>query len=499
MSPLEFIVETFSLNGVMRSRVSVYQEEKLVALNNMNLDSQFAREKFAKHVSKKTGCELQKVEFKLLELVEKQLIAAETESDETSPDFDLSLIPDEIKPVAEEMLKSTDLFEIISDDIETMGLAGEKNLSLLLYLMMTSRLLDKPLSGIVQGASSSGKSYTINKVGDLMPPETIVRAHDFTDESFYYMAEGSLQHKIIVSGEREHDYKDKSGRAESNSKAFREMVADGVLRKCVTTKGHDGKLETRHIEQPGPIAYIESSTATTIHDEDATRLLSLVSDESTAQTKNIINAIRLQAQGYGSSSCLLNDTKQKHWAAQRMLEPIEITIPFIDSLNLPLTKLSVRRSYGHLVSTIKTVAFLRQFQKKHHQKETGQDYLKADEVDYQVAYQLLKSVLSRTFSSIPQKSCDLVQEIQNQTSKENGFEQNWFTIVDVANWIACSETETRRRLKPLTACGIIGVDESTRPYRYSLDKPDQLEMYTVDIGLPDPEEISERLAIMEDE
>jgi len=124
-----------------------------------------------------------------------------------------------------------------------------------------------------------------------MPPEAIFRAHDFSDEALYYLPHGSLRHKVVVAGERPHEFGSKTGQAESNSKGFREMVGDGVLRKCVTCKGADGQLETKHIEQPGPIAYLESTTAATIYDEDATRLLPLVSDESSSPKTSVPRSV----------------------------------------------------------------------------------------------------------------------------------------------------------------------------------------------------------------
>lgn len=129
------------------------------------------------------------------------------------------------------MLKNKSLFQQISEDIAAIGVAGEEE----------------------------------------------------TDQVFYYMEEGSLQHKVVISGERLHEHRGKDGEAQDNTKAFREMVGSGYLRKAVTIKV-GGELTSKIIEQPGPIAYIESTTATAIQDEDATRLLPLVTDESAEQT-----------------------------------------------------------------------------------------------------------------------------------------------------------------------------------------------------------------------
>jgi hypothetical protein len=115
------------------------------------------------------------------------------------------------------------------------------------------------------------------------------------------------------------------------------MVASGELKKAVTVKGQDGKPRTVLIHQPGPIAYLESSTATNIHDEDATRLLPLATDESASQTKRIIEAQRHEAKGQTISESKHSEIIDRHHTLQRLLQPIQVRIPYIDSISLPTT------------------------------------------------------------------------------------------------------------------------------------------------------------------
>lgn len=42
--------------------------------------------------------------------------------------------------------------------------------------------------------------------------------------------------------------------------------------------------------------------------------------------------------------------------------------------------------------------------------------------------------------------------------------------------------------------GIVTVDKSSKPYQYRVDKPEFAEV--IDVGLPDPNDIAERIAIM---
>lgn len=407
-------------------------------------------------------------------------------------------IPKEAKESALVVLKDSDLFMQISADISSIGVAGESELCLTIYIIMTSRLLEKPLSAIVQGASSSGKSYVIETIAKLMPKDAVVQAHDFTEQSFYYMEEGSLQHKVIVAGERRHDNNGKDGHAEDNSKAFREMVASGVLRKAVTVKGSDGRPITVMIEQPGPIAYVESSTATVINDEDSTRLLPLVTDESADQTEVVVNALKDEAKGNRIDKSKHDQIIQRNHVMQRLLKPLAVRIPYIDSITLPTTNIATRRTFGHVTSMIKSIAILRQYQKEVHRDSDGGEYIIADENDYAIAYQLMGKILARTYSPLNQKSRDLLDILMDKTKPADESAADayrFFTNQECQHWAGLSEATVRRRLGSLVWIGIVTVDKGSKPYKYRIEKPELIE--SVNVGLPEPEDIAERIAIME--
>lgn len=411
----------------------------------------------------------------------------------------LETTPQEVKDAALEMLKSENLFEQISADIRDIGIAGEENLVLMLYLVMTSRLFDKPLSAIVQGAAASGKSYIIETIAKLIPPEALVQAHDFSDQALYYLPSGSLVHRVVISGERAHEYRSKDGYAEDNTKAFREMVASGELRKAVTIKGPDGRPKTVTVHQPGPISYLESTTATSIHDEDSTRLLPLVTDESASQTQRIIEVQRREAKGQTISEAKRQEIIRRHHTLQRLIRPLIVRIPYIDSISLPETNIATRRTYEHFVFAIKSVAVLRQYQKCIRKDEvTGQEYVEADEIDYEIVYRLMDRVLARTYTPLNQQARDLLQILLRETKpKPDSAIDAYtnFTQKDAERWAgAVSNTTIRRRLEPLEWAGVITVDKSSKPYQYRITKPQLAEV--VDLNLPTPEDIAERIAII---
>lgn len=475
-----------------------------VMVDTLDLAKESSRAQFIKKTTKKyPEADIEEIKEQLekhiiaiaFELIQQSKVVVEASTrgkDEVDP---LDTTPQEVIDAAFEVLTSKNLFELISTDIEALGIAGEEQLVQTLYIIMTSRLLEKPLSAIVQGASSSGKSYIIETVAKLIPPEFAVLAHDFTEQSFYYMEKGSLMHKVVVAGERLHDSNGRDGQAKDSSKAFREMVGSGVLRKAVTIKGTDGKHQTELIEQPGPIAYVESTTATAIHDEDSTRLLQLATDESSGQTQVILEAMKKEAKGQTADEMQKKEIIQRHHTMQRVLRPLKVRIPFIDRISLPEGSIATRRAFRQVISMIESVALLRQYQKTK-ENSGGFEYIDADQEDYRIAYRLINSVMSRMYAPLGQKSIELLNVVMEETKNEEAdadYKYQCFTNQDCQRWIGVSEATIKRRLSPLAWEGIVTVDKDNKPYRYRVEKPELVK--SVDVGLPHPDELAEKTEI----
>ncbi len=164
---------------------------------------------------------------------------------------------------------------------------------------------------------------------------------------------------------------------------------------------------------------------------------------------------------------------------------------------MPQTNIATRRTFGHLVSVIKAVALLRQYQKDIKHDKDGVEYITADEKDYKITYRLMKKILARTYSPLNQKSKDLLEILLDKTKPDPNSSVDaygMFTNQDCQHWVGLSEATIRRRLGTLVWTGIVSVDKTSKPYKYRVDKPELAE--SVDVGLPDPEDIAERIAIM---
>ena len=81
------------------------------------------------------------------------------------------------------------ILDSVADEIRSRGLVGEEQLAQTLYLVLTSRLLDKQVSAGVKGHSASGKSYTVETVTKFFPPEAYLEFTAMSERALVYSPE----------------------------------------------------------------------------------------------------------------------------------------------------------------------------------------------------------------------------------------------------------------------------------------------------------------------
>jgi hypothetical protein len=305
---------------------------------------------------------------------------------------ELAKMPADVRGEAGRLLDDPDLLRRVAADIGAAGVAGEARLALTLYLAGTSAQLPKPLAVIVRGPSSSGKSYVLQCVAGLFPPEVVLHATSLTANALYYFPPVTLRHRFVVAGERSRAQDDERADA---TRALREMIEAGRLTKAVPAKESD-RIVTRVIEQDGPIAYAETTTLGVLFDEDANRCLLVSTDEREEQTRQILAATAAAAAGGERPGC--DRLRAVHHAAQRMVPRADVVIPFAGHVAdlYPTGRLDARRSYRHVLTLVKAVALL-------HFRQRGRDgagRVVATVADYAAAEQLARGPIGSAAAGI---------------------------------------------------------------------------------------------------
>jgi hypothetical protein len=367
----------------------------------------------------------------------------------------LSAMPVDVVEEAEHLMSDAQLMLQVADDIDMLGVAGERELTITIYLVGISRLLPHPLSAILQGPSSSGKSYLIDKVASPAPSEAVIVATQMTPQALYHMKPGSLCHRWIVGGERSRLEND--DRAEA-TRALREMQSAGKLSKMMPIKMPGGLIETVLVVQEGPIAFIESTTLAKIFEEDANRCLLLNTDERSDQTRRIIQKT---ASGYQmSSSENLARRRQVHHALQRKLRSYPVQVPFAGRLGelFPADRVEARRAFNQLLTVIQASALLHQRQRQF----TQDGCLLANPKDYHLARQLLAKPLSRLLGDAVS---DAARRFYDQLAAKwpcSDGAGNSFTVSDARKLGGASKTAIRGWLAELHEIGAVRLGQEGR-------------------------------------
>jgi 5S rRNA maturation endonuclease (ribonuclease M5) len=245
------------------------------------------------------------------------------------------------------------ILEAFAAEVRGCGLVGERATAQLLYLVITSRLLDKPVSLGVKGHSSSGKSFVVETTCRFFPPAAVLEFTAMSQRSLVYSPD-NYQHRTLIVYEvvalREG--------VEDDLTAYfvRSLLSEGRINYAVTVRDKDGGWTTKTITKEGPTGLVFTTTRARIHGENETRVLSVTSDDSRAQTARVLHALAA-SNGAGP------DLRAWH-ALQSWLQHAEhrVEIPYARALAelVPPVAVRLRRDFGALLSLIRAHAILHQ-------------------------------------------------------------------------------------------------------------------------------------------
>jgi hypothetical protein len=181
------------------------------------------------------------------------------------------------------LASKADIFDDLNNTLSVLGLVGERRTAKLVYLAVTSRLLDRPVSIAVKGPSSGGKSFVVESTLRLFPTEAFYALSAMSDRALAYSSE-PLQHRHLVI------YEAAGMASEFATYLIRTLLSEGRLRYETVEKTKDG-LTPRLIEREGPTGLIVTTTSLRLHPENETRMLSLSITDTQNQTAAVFRAL----------------------------------------------------------------------------------------------------------------------------------------------------------------------------------------------------------------
>jgi energy-coupling factor transporter ATP-binding protein EcfA2 len=292
------------------------------------------------------------------------------------------------KKEALRLLKNENLLPKISDLLKEIGLIGEENNGLLLFLIFLTRNFDYPLHAVVHGSSGSGKTNLLKTVINTVPDESKHITTALTENVLFYPPYPNFWTRKILMLE------DLDGSLKALL-PLREFMSNQEIVKFVTEMDtQSGEHKQKKLQAKGPICIVGATTKENIYEDNSNRSFLIHIDETKAQQRAVMNYQNSLAAGIIN----LGEIKLKQnilQNLQRLLLPLKIINPFQPELELPESIFKPLRTNQHYIQLIKAVTFLHQHQREQEKDEKGQPYITTTLTDIEWANKLSKDSLLR--------------------------------------------------------------------------------------------------------
>ena len=396
----------------------------------------------------------------------------------------------------------------------TRKFVGESRIGRLLFLALVSRFFDRPLSVAMKGPSSGGKSYITDRVLDFFPESAFFKLTSCSEKALIYTEE-PLRHRFLVLAEA-------SGTDQQN---FLEYIIRSLLSENQIIYETVERVDDRHVGhtiiKEGPTGLLLTTTKTSLHPENETRMLSLLVKDTPEQTAAVFQKLAGEAMGEEAAIDLRVWHDYQTW-----LESGEHTVlvPFAGTLArlVPPLAVRLRRDFKLILQAIKAHALMHRVTRE----RDHQGRIVATLDDYEIVRELLSmAVADGVGAEVKPETREVVRAVTELTSgkkehdgvtaKQVGEQIGKFKDRTASDHKKCGldKSAAYRRLKVAEKGGFVANKESQprRPGRYVLadDLPDNIEVlpsrealdgtFSRNNGATDPEESVEIIEDFDDE
>ncbi len=338
------------------------------------------------------------------------------------------------------LAKSPRILDRVADTARKLGVVGEDKSVKLVYLVLVSRLLPRPVSLAVKGPSSAGKSYLVEQMLKLVPSSAYCALTAMSERALAY-SEEPLQHRFLVLFEA-------AGLSSTfASYLVRSLLSEGRLRYETVEKTEDG-LRTRVIEREGPTGLITTTTKVHLHPENETRLLSIAANDTPEQTKEVMAAL---AERDHQPEVDLDELI----ALQEWLELAEHStiIPFAGEIARKTQPVAVRlrRDFGALLNLVQAHAILHQAQRR----KDGEGKIIAELEDYAAVRELVADLIAEGVDvSVRKETRETVDAVANAL-KFAKHREDGVSLPAVAAELGLDKSSASRRVKVAVDSGYL--------------------------------------------
>lgn len=298
-----------------------------------------------------------------------------------------------------DLANNPNILHELTTTFESMGVVGVSNIAKIIFLALTSRLLDRPVSVAVKAVSSAGKSFVVESALKFFPTDTYHELSAMSERALAY-SEVPLSHRFLVIFEAA------GMQGEMASYLIRSLLSEGRVRYETVEKTRDG-LRARVIEREGPTGLLVTSTQVRLHPENETRLISLSVPDTPEQTAKILDALANEDERPAID--LTPWHALQNWLA---VMPSTVTIPYGKTLAVLMPKLAVRlrRDFRVVLTFIRTHTLLHQANRDRDDKGR----IIATYEDYAAIRKLISPFIAEGLeAAVPQDVRDTVKALED--------------------------------------------------------------------------------------
>lgn len=298
--------------------------------------------------------------------------------------FDMN---EEEKQNSKKYLSDKNLIENLKTDFKNLGILGEDENALILFLAMASHKYENPFSVLCLAKSGIGKSYLLQKLSACMPQNTFSFHTQISENALYYFESSQLDGKVLFIEDLDFTHQ--------MLMPLATLQTQGKLIKTRATKDKDGLLHSTTFEVNAKLCLIASAYSEKNYENLSLPFLCLHLNHSQMQDIEIMNYQKNCKAGLINQSTILSTQRQLQCLIAS-LENVRIVNPFAPLIELPKDLPHPRKTLLLLLDFIDIVTYFFQHQReKVINEETGEFYIKTAPQDIELAFTLLKTSLLR--------------------------------------------------------------------------------------------------------
>ena len=366
---------------------------------------------------------------------------------------------------AQKYLSHKNVITNLQRDLQHIGILGEAENALILFLAMASHKSDNPFSVLCLAKSGIGKSYLLQKLSECMPKNTFSFHTQISENALYYFDSNQIDRKVLFIEDLEW--------TNTMLNPLATLQTQGKLIKTRATKDKDGMLHSTTFEVSAKLCLIACAYSEKNYESLSLPFLCLHLNHSHTQDINVMEYQKKCKAGLINQS-EITATQRRLKCVLASLKNTSVINPYAPLINLPDDVPHPRKTLLLLLNFIETITFFRQ-----HQRETtadtgtGEVLIKTHPEDIELAFNLLKSSLFRRADELSTTARGFYIWLKKYLTEA---QTNQFTALDIRKAKRIHPRTLNRYLQELTLFNYIqitGGNKYREGYRYKITNLDE--------------------------